>query len=203
MSSDPLAPLPVDPRFPGVDPAVVRAYLAAPEHQVAEILDAELHLMPRPRRRHARGATALGAGLFGPFDLGVGGPGGWVILFEPELHLGEKPDVLVPDLAGWRRERVPEDFFGDDDAFTTLAPDWICEVLSPSTEATDRGKKRRIYRREGVGYLWLLDTALRSLEVYRLEDGRWVELETYEGDGAVRAEPFDAIELSLAALWAR
>ncbi len=204
MSCDPLATPPLDPRFPGIDPGVVAAYLAAPEHMVAEILDGELSLMGRPARRHARASSRLGASLDSPFDSGQGGPGGWLILDEPELHLGPKPDVVVPDLAGWRRERVPEDFFADDaPAFIDLAPDWVCEVLSPSTEGVDRGKKRRIYRRESVGYLWLLNPVERTLEVYRLENGRWVELETYEGGDPVRAEPFDAIELSLASLWSR
>lgn len=203
MSSDPLAPLPVDPEFPNLDPAVVAGYRNAPAHMVAEILDGELFLMPRPRLRHSRGATRL-AGEFRAFDNPrEGEPGGWVILIEPELHLGPRPDIVDPDLAGWRRERVPEDFFGEDDAFTTLAPDWVCEVLSPSTERIDRSKKMRIYRGAGVGHVWLLDPRDHTLEVYRLESGRYTLVDTYEGEGPVRAEPFDAIELSLAALWAR
>ncbi len=138
--------------------------------------------------------------LGAPFDLGVGGPGGWVILDEPELHLGPRPDIIDPDLVGWRRERLPE---VPDEAAITLAPDWVCEVISASTEAIDRGRKRRIYRREGVSHLWLLSPELRTLEVYRLENGRWTEVETWEGDAVVRAEPFEAIELPLAALWQR
>jgi Uma2 family endonuclease len=189
--------------FPGLRREVVEGYLAAPEHVVAEVLDGELFLMPRPQRRHARGSSRLGMILGAPFDLGVGGPGGWVILDEPELHLGAKPDIVVPDLAGWRRERVPEDFFDDDEVAIELVPDWVCEVLSPSTERNDRGRKRRIFRRESVGHYWLVSPELRTLEVYRLEGGRWVEVDTYEGDAVVRAEPFDAIELSLAALWQR
>lgn len=192
-----------DPQFPNLDPDVVEGYRNAPSHQVAEVLDGELHLMPRPRLRHARGATRLSARL-APFDdPAQGDPGGWVILIEPELHLGPKPDIIDPDIAGWRRERVPDDFFSDDDAFTTIAPDWVCEVLSPSTEVVDRTKKMRVYRREGVGHLWLLDPALRTLEVFRLGDALYALVDTFEGDAVVHAEPFDAIELPLASLWAR
>jgi Uma2 family endonuclease len=127
-----------------------------------------------------------------------------VILDEPELHLGPKPDKLVPDLAGWRRERMP-DAVGPIDAPPSydMAPDWVCEILSPATEALDRGKKMRIYRREGVGHAWLINPITRTLEVYRLEGGRWVLVETFEDNDVVRAEPFDAIELSLAVLWER
>lgn len=189
--------------FPGLRPEVVEGYLAAPAHLVAEVLDGELSLLPRPRRQHARGSSRLGMILGAPFDLGAGGPGGWVILDEPELHLGTKPDIVVPDLAGWRRERVPDDFFDGDQAAITLVPDWVCEVLSPSTERDDRGRKRRIYRRESVGHYWLVSPELHTLEIYRLEGGRWVEVDTWEGDVTVRAEPFDAVELPLAALWSR
>lgn len=169
---------------------------------VAEILDGELHAMPRPSRPHTNAASVLGGELHGPFRRGKGGPGGWVILDEPELHLGPKPDKVVPDLAGWRRERMP-DARGPSDApgHYDAAPDWVCEILSPSTEAIDRGKKMRIYRREGVGHAWLVNPVTRTLEVYRWEGGRWVLLDTYEGDEVVRAEPFDAIELSLGVLW--
>ncbi len=169
-------------------------------HLVAEIIDGVLYTSPRPGSPHARAASVLGIDLGGPFYRGRGGPGGWVILDEPELHLGPEPDVLVPDLAGWRRERMPE--VPDAPAFT-LAPDWICEVLSASTEAIDRAEKMPVYAREGVQHLWLVDPVLQTLESYRLEAGAWRLLKTYRGDRVVRAEPFDAIELDLAALWAR
>lgn len=188
----------VDPAFPGVAPDVVEAYRTAPEHMVAEILDGQLSLMPRPRPRHAKAATRLARALGGFHDPDEGEPGGWVILIEPELHLGSRPDVLDPDLAGWRRARLPEE---PEEAAIRTAPDWVCEILSNSTEAMDRGPKRRIYRREGVGHLWLCDPRIQTLEVYRLEGGRWVELDTFEGDSRVRAEPFEAIELDLARLW--
>lgn len=196
-------PLPPEPRFPNLRADVVAGYLNAPDTMVAEVIDGELFVMPRPRRQHARAAGKLGGKLDGPFDEGRGGPGGWVFLPEPELHLGRKPDIVVPDLVGWRRDRLPEDFMADEaPAAIDLAPDWVCEVLSEGTEAKDRGKKRRVYRRERVGHYWLVDPRDKSLEVYRLVEGKWLEVDTYEGDVVVRAEPFDAIELELATLWA-
>lgn len=179
-------------------PEVEAAYEAAPPEMVAEILDGELFVLPRPRLRHARGASRLGR-YPGPFDDDTG-PGGWILLDEPELHLGKRPDKLVPDLAGWRRERLPA---LPDEAACTVPSDWVCEVVSPGTEALDRGRKLRIYRREAVRHYWLLDPELETLEVYRWEGGRYTHLETYEGAARVRAEPFDAIELDLALLWAR
>lgn len=169
---------------------------AVPEHFVAEIFDGALYATPRPALPHARAASVLG-GTFGhPFDFGRNGPGGWVILYEPELHFAA--DVLVPDLAGWRRERLPT---LPSDAYLTLAPDWVCEVLSPSTEAIDRGQKLRIYAREGVPHAWLVDPLRRTLEVLELEAGSWRERETYEGNANVRARPFEAVELELRTLW--
>ncbi len=167
-----------------------------PDNFVAEMLDGDLYAMPRPAVPHAHAASALGGELFGPFHRGRGGPGGWVILDEPELHFGT--DVLVPDLAGWRRARMPE---APEAAYITLAPDWVCEVLSASTEAIDRGAKLRIYAREGVAHAWLVDPLRRTLEVLRLESGRWREVAVHEARAVVRAEPFDAIELELGALW--
>lgn len=184
-------------------PEVEAAFEAVPPEMVAEILDGELFTFPRPARPHTRSSARLTMKLGGPFDLGEGGPGGWVILDEPELHLGPRPDKLAPDLAGWRRERLPDAFGEDAPAHYDLAPDWVCEVISPRTERVDRGKKMRIYRRESVGHVWLLNPLLRTLEVYRLDGGRLALLDTYEGDDKIRAEPFDAVELDLASLWAR
>jgi len=170
--------------------------LRVPDHQVAEIVDGDLHVSPRPRSRHALASSRLGSELGPPFDRGRGGPGGWWILDEPELHFGE--DALVLDLAGWRRERMPE--FPDTAAFT-LAPDWVCEVVSPGTERLDRAKKMPVYAREQVSHLWLVSPAARTLEVYRLVEGRWLLLATYEGAAHFRAEPFEAVELALGPLW--
>ena len=180
------------------------AFEAVPPEMVAEILDGELFTFPRPARPHTRSASRLTMKLGGPFDLGDGGPGGWVILDEPELHLGRRPDKLAPDLAGWKRERMP-DALGDEEtpAYYDVAPDWVCEVISPLTARVDRGKKMRAYRREGVEHFWICNPLLRMLEVYRLEGGRWSLIETYEDDEKVRAEPFDAVELELGAIWAR
>jgi Uma2 family endonuclease len=165
-----------------------------PEHYVAEMFDGDLYASPRPAARHARAAIKLAANLDGPFDFD--GPDGWIFLIEPELHFGN--DVLVPDLAGWRRERLP---VVPDVAYFTLAPDWVCEVLSPSTEAIDRGRKLRVYAREGVAHAWLVDPLRQTLEVLMLESGNLAPLEQHHGDASVRARPFDAIELELRALW--
>ena len=134
--------------------------------------------------------------MMGPFDRGRDGPGGWILLFEPELHLGD--DVLVPDFAGWRRERMPQP---PRTAAFTLAPDWVCEVLSPSTAVLDRAAKLPVYAREGVQHVWLVDPVLRTLEVFRLHEGRYSLLITHTGKGRVRVEPFEALELELAYLW--
>jgi Uma2 family endonuclease len=170
--------------------------LNVPPHRVAEIVDGDLHVSPRPASKHALAASVLWGDLGPPFHHGRGGPGGWWILFEPELHLAG--DVVVPDLAGWRRARLPE---FPDTAFFTLAPDWVCEVVSPGTERLDRAKKMPVYAREGVSHLWLVNPLARTLEVYRLADGRWLLLATYEGAARAGAEPFDAVELELALLW--
>ncbi len=184
------------------DPARRRAtyddLLALPDNVIGEIIDGELVTQPRPASPHAVATTGLGGELYGPFQRGKGGPGGWVILDEPELHL--RGDVLVPDLAGWRRERMP--VIPDAQAFE-LSPDWVCEVLSPSTEATDRVKKTRIYAREQVAFLWLVNPATHVLEVLVLEGETYRIAASHAGDELVRAVPFDAIELELGALWAR
>ena len=172
--------------------------LAAPAHVIAEILNGVLHTQPRPAAPHARAATRLGGYLDGPFDRGRGGPGGWIILYEPELHLHE--DILVPDLAGWRRTRMPR--FPMEATFFTLAPDWVCEVLSPGTQRLDRSEKMDIYSREGVRHAWLVDPLAKLLEVWRLEHEKWMRMGTWTGEAIVRAEPFEAAELELGALWA-
>lgn len=185
---------------PVVDPArrkaTYRDVLAAPEHLVAEVLDGELVLSPRPAVRHSVVASTLGEELGPPFKRGRGGPGGWLILFEPELHLAA--DILVPDLVGWRRDRLSH--IGDE-AYIEARPDWVCEVLSPSSEKRDRTAKLSIYAREGVPHAWLINPAQRTLEVLRLTSERWLTLAVHHDDQRVRAEPFDAIELDLSVLW--
>ena len=166
--------------------------------KVAEILEGELYASPRPAVPHALATSVLGIEIGGPFQQGRGGPGGWWILDEPELHLSQ--DVVVPDLAGWRRERMAA---LPDAPAIALAPDWVCEVLSPSTEAIDRVPKLRIYAREGVGHVWLINPVTRTLEALRLENGAWVLAATHDGDVTVRVEPFDAVPLELFRLWGR
>ncbi len=178
--------------------ATYQDVLDAPPHMVAEIIDGELRLHPRPAKPHAAAASALGGELVPPFGRGRGGPGGWLILDEPELHLGD--DVIVPDLAGWRRERMP--VLTDDEPYFSLAPDWACEVLSPRTSKSDRAEKLPIYARESVPHVWLVDPLARTLEVLRLQKGKWLLLDIWHDEAAVRAEPFEAIELELGALWA-
>ena len=178
---------------------------AVPSNKVAELIQGTLYVMPRPASPHARASSALGGELYGPFQRGRSGPGGWVILDEPELHFPDptapgEEDALVPDLAGWRRERMP---VMPKVAAFTLAPDWICEVVSPSTEKQDREVKMPVYAREGVRHAWLIDPLAKTLEVYTLgAGGRWSEPETYYGVDVVRAVPFEAFELDLSALWA-
>jgi Uma2 family endonuclease len=170
-----------------------------PDNLVAEIIDGELFTSPRPASPHARAAAMIAGDFFGEFDRPPGdpeGPGGWWLLFEPELHFGD--DVLVPDLAGWRRARLPS--LPNVAAFV-LAPDWVCEVISPSTGVIDRGRKMRVYAREGVEGLWIVDPILRTLEIYRLEAGRWVVAATHGGADVVRPEPFAEVEVRLARWW--
>lgn len=169
---------------------------AVPEEFVAEILAGDLYATPRPAWGHVHTASTLGMLLGGPFQFGVNGPGGWLIIDGPELHLGA--DVLVPDLAGWRRARMPA---APSAAFVTLAPAWVCEVLSPATETIDRVKKLKIYAREGIGHTWLLNPVLRTLEVWRLQQPVWSLVATYGDSERVRAEPFEAVELALELLW--
>jgi len=172
--------------------------LDAPEHEVAEIVGGALHLSPRPGAPHTAVASSVFGELQPPFGRGRGGPGGWLILVEPELHLGE--DVLVPDLAAWRSERMS---IVPDAAFFALPPDWVCEVLSSSTEQFDRIDKLPAYASAGVRFAWLVNPRRRMLEAYRLDaDGRWTVVGLYKDADRARIEPFDSIELDLAVLWA-
>jgi Uma2 family endonuclease len=186
------------PRVPPLDrEATYDDLVKLPDLYVAELVGGELHASPRPALRHARAGSSLGVRIGGPYDQGLGGPGGWWILDEPELHFG--PDVLVPDLAGWRRTRMPT---VPDAAYASVAPDWVCEILSPSTASLDRGKKLAIYAREGVPYAWLVDPIAQTLEALRLTAGGWTVVATHTGRDTARVEPFAEIDLELAALWA-
>ncbi len=170
-----------------------------PEYLVAEIIDGELVTTPRRASPHALAASGVGSVLFDRFNGPPGGgdaPGGWWILDEPELHF--RDDVLVPDVAGWRRERMP--VLRDVPGFT-LAPDWVCEVLSPSTAKIDRTRKLWIYAREQVAHLWIIDPPNRTVETYRLDEGRWIVAGNFSGDDRVHAEPFEAVEIDLSRWW--
>jgi hypothetical protein len=177
--------------------ATYQDVIDSPPNMVAEIIDGELRLSNRPRYPALAAATALGEELGPPFKRGRGGPGGWIILFEPELHLGD--EVVVPDLAGWRRERLP---VIPDAAFVAVAPDWVCEVLSRSTERMDRAEKMPLYAASGVSFAWLVHPRHRMLEAFKLENSRWVTIGVYKDEERARIEPFEAIELELGALWA-
>jgi Uma2 family endonuclease len=168
-----------------------------PNHFVAEMFDGDLYATPRPALPHTLASSALAAKIFGSFHRN--GKCGWIILNEPELHFSN--DVLVPDIAGWRRTRLPA---VPPDPYMTVAPDWVCEVLSASTERIDRGQKLRIYAREGVAHAWLIDPLRRTLEVLTLESRplpRWTAQSTHEGRVSVRAVPFDSVEIDLGTLW--
>jgi len=170
--------------------------LEVPDHLVAEIVDGELYTNPRPAFPHSAAAGALFGDLYPAFHRGRGGPGGWKIVFEPELHLG--PDVLVPDLAGWRVERMPALPSGP---WTDIAPDWVCEALSPGTARLDRMKKLPVYAQEQVQYAWIVDASLQTFEAFRLESGRWSYIAQPSGNEVVRVEPFEAVEIDLRNVW--
>jgi Uma2 family endonuclease len=167
-----------------------------PENMIGEIIAGEIVTTPRPSARHTYASSALGHEVGPPYQLGRGGPGGWVILDETEILLGE--NLLVPDFAGWRRERFPG---LPAENWISVVPDWICEVLSPFTARPDRVRKMPIYAEHGVQHLWLIDPVAKTLEVFRLESGRWVLLSVFAENDSVRAEPFHDIEIELGNLW--
>ena len=169
---------------------------AVPESLVGEIIGGQLVTHPRPSRRHATTLLALALEVANPFQKGLGGPGGWIFADEPELHLGE--EVLVPDLAAWRTERLVAHA---ETSYFSTAPDWICEILSASTETRDRTVKMRLYAAFGVPYLWLVDPRQQLLEAFELQGGRWVVIGGWTGQGEVSAAPFDAVPFPLERLW--
>ena len=201
--------------------ATYQDVLDAPPNRVAEIVGGRLHTLPRPAPLHAQAGVSLGTTINGSFGPNTDEPGGWIIQYEPELHFnvplraltndagnGNDPatdnatqlEVLVPDWAGWRRERLP---ILPLTAYFTIAPDWVCEILSPSTRHLDLGAKRAAYAREGVPYLWLVDPEARSLEAFELQEGTWVSLACLTEDAMVSLPPFEAIRFPLSELWWR
>jgi Uma2 family endonuclease len=169
---------------------------ALPPNMVGEIAFGVLHTHPRPAPRHAVAASLLGAELTGPFHWGRGGPGGWVLINEPELHLGEH--VVVPDIAGWRRERLPR---LPKTAYFETPPDWVCEVLSPSTQRFDRTDKLTIYAAFSVNHCWHVDPIARTLEVLSRQDDKWLIAATFKDAEAVCAPPYAAHTFALDVLW--
>jgi Uma2 family endonuclease len=177
-------------------PATWRDLVDLPDGLVGEVVAGEILVTPRPAAPHMFSSSSIGAVLFDPFGRGIGGPGGWVILDEPWLLFGE--DLRIADLAGWRRERLPR---LPRQGPLTVRPDWLCEVLSPSTESEDRTAKLALYARAAVGHVWLVNPLGRTLEVYRRADQNWLLVGSHRDDARVRAEPFDAIEIDLSLFW--
>jgi len=180
-------------------PSLYEQLEALPEGLTGEILDGQLYTQPRPSLPHGFTASSLGYDLIGPFQRRRGGPGGWWFIYEPELHFIRDSEVDVPDLAGWRRERMPVLPRGHR---ATVVPDWVCEVLSPSAAGTDREIKMPIYAHYGVAYAWLLDPLAHTLEAYALDSGTWREIGRFAGAAEVSVAPFEAVTINLDDLWA-
>lgn len=179
-------------------PGLYEQLRSLPENLIGEIVHGQLYAQPRPAPRHAVAASSLGGELVGPFQRGRGGPGGWWIIDEPEIHFAPEREVLVPDLAGWRRERMPAI---PNTAYFETPPDWVCEVLSEATASKDREVKMPVYARFGVAYAWLVDPGRRTLEAFRLVDGRWLGIASVSNDQGVSLPPFEAVTLKLSNLW--
>ena len=185
-----------DSTGPPMKHATYEDVLNAPDHMVAELLDGELILSPRPSARHASAMAAIHGTLWPRFDGGERRPSGWIVLPEPELHFGTA--VVVPDVAAWRRERLPS---VPDRPWLEVAPDWVCEVLSPSTARIDRGRKLKVYAEAGVAHAWLVNPVDRTLEVLSLKDGAWMLVAAFGGSDVARIQPFEDLELVLTRLW--
>ena len=180
--------------------ATYQDVIDAPENMVAELIDGELHLMSRPTPAHAKAYSKLGGLLNTSFDWGITGPGGWHIIDEPELHLIRDTRVLVPDLAGWKLEAMPEIPESHRDA---SMPDWVCEILSPSTSKVDVDVKMPLYAQAGIGHLWLIDPLAKTLQAFELRKGKWAQIADLKDADTVCVPPFDAIDFDLSELWLR
>ena len=179
-------------------PSLYQQLLALPEGLTGEIINGQLYTQPRPAWPHSLAGSRLGADIEGPYGRGRGGPGGWWIIDEPEIHLVLDTEVVVPDIAGWRRERLPAPLTGHK---IPVAPDWVCEIFSPSTRSRDREEKMPLYARYGVRHAWLVDPKTRTLEAYEQMDGQWHKLGVFRDGDPVSVAPFDAITIHLADLW--
>ena len=167
-----------------------------PSNFVGEIINEELVVMPRPASKHAMASSILGGLLSGPFGLGKGGPGGWWIIDEPELRFPY--DVIVPDISGWKKERMP--VYPDVTQFE-LSPDWVCEVLSPSTARYDKISKLKIYAENKVPYYWIVDPLNRVLEIFTLDKKTYKLAFVFGKNDLVKAPPFEELEFDLGNLW--
>jgi Uma2 family endonuclease len=170
-----------------------------PEGLTGEIINGQLRAQPRPAWPHALAGSRLGTDIEGPYGRGRGGPGGWWIVFEPEVHFVLDTEVTVPDIAGWRKERMPNPPEGHK---IQVVPDWVCEIFSPSTKSTDREEKMPLYAHYGVHFAWLGDPKTHTLEAYELAGHKWRPLGLFRDDDQVAVAPFDAIVIRLAELWA-
>ncbi len=179
-------------------PTPYEQLLALPENQVGEIIGGQLYTQPRPAGPHAAAKAAISANIGPPFHFGRGGPGGWWILPEPEIHFIRDTEVAAPDLVGWRRERMPS--IPRDHRFEVV-PDWVCEILSPSTQQKDRVLKLPLYARYGVAYAWLVDPLAHTLEALELHEGKWLWLGAVREDEPVCFPPFAAVTFPLSDLW--
>ena len=178
---------------PAKTKALYEDLFAVPENMTGEIIDGEVIATPRPSRRHTLVTGLLGGEIIPPYFHGWGGgPGGWIIIIESEVGLGE--DILVPDLAGWKKERFP---VSEETNWISVVPEWVCEVLSPRAIRVDKIKKMHICAHHGVRHCWLIDPIARTLDVLRLETDKWVLAGVYAEDDKVRAEPFQEAEIAL------
>jgi Uma2 family endonuclease len=186
-------------RWTAPKPSLYEQLVALPEGLIGEIINGQLRAQPRPSGPHALASSRLGADIEGPYGRGRGGPGGWWIIDEPEIHFVLDTEVVVPDIAGWLHARLPS--LPQGHRFEVV-PDWICEIFSPATKSGDREEKMPLYARYGVPFAWLVDPKAHTLEAYRLVEGHWTPLGVYRDDDTVRLAPFEAITLHLADLWA-
>jgi Uma2 family endonuclease len=180
-------------------PSLYEQLLALPQGLTGEIINGQLRTQPRPAWPHILASSRLGVDIEGPYGRGRGGgPGGWWIVFEPEIHFVLDKAVTVPDIAGWRKERMPSPPEGHK---IQVAPDWVCEVFSPYTKSTDRDEKMPLYARYGVRFAWLVDPKTHTLEAYELTAAKWKPLGIFRDDDTVSIAPFDQIVIHLADLW--
>jgi Uma2 family endonuclease len=172
--------------------------MALPEGLTGEIIHGQLRAQPRPAWPHNLAGSRLGADMEGPYGRGRGGPGGWWIIDEPEVHFILDTEVAVPDIAGWRKEHMPSPPEGHK---VQVIPDWICEIFSPATKSTDREEKMPLYAYSGVQFAWLVDPRTHTLEAYELIDAKWRPFGIFRDDDSVAVAPFDAIDIRRVDRW--